>query len=87
MFDMLYENVYSQFMCGIFSGSREIERDSEQDEKLRMCHVADGMRCLRLVGSLKLQVSFAKEPYKRDYIKETRSCGCVMFQMLWGGYD
>jgi len=23
---------------------------------------------LRLVGSLKLQVSFAKEPYKRDYI-------------------
>jgi len=26
------------------------------------------MGCLRLVGSLKLQVSFAKEPYKRDYI-------------------
>ena len=23
---------------------------------------------LRLVGSLKLQVSFAKEPYKRDYL-------------------
>ena len=27
-----------------------------------------GMGWLRLVGSLKLQVSFAKEPYKRDYI-------------------
>ena len=26
------------------------------------------MGWLRLVGSLKLQVSFAKEPYKRDYI-------------------
>jgi len=27
---------------------------------------------LRLVGSLKLQVSFAKEPYKRDYILQKR---------------
>ena len=27
---------------------------------------------LRLVGSLKLQVSFAKEPYKRDYILQQR---------------
>jgi len=27
---------------------------------------------LRLVGSLKLQVSFAKEPYKRDYVLQTR---------------
>jgi len=26
------------------------------------------MEWLRLVGSLRLQVSFAKEPYKRDYI-------------------
>jgi len=26
------------------------------------------MGWLRLVGSLKLQVSFAKEPYKRDYV-------------------
>ena len=26
------------------------------------------MRCLRIVGSLKLQVSFPKESYKRDYI-------------------
>jgi len=31
-----------------------------------------GMGWLRLVGSLKLSVSFAKEPYKRDYILQKR---------------
>jgi len=30
------------------------------------------MGWLRLVGSLKLQVSFAKEPYKRDDILQNR---------------
>jgi len=30
------------------------------------------MGWLRLVGSLKLWVSFAKEPYKRDYILQKR---------------
>jgi len=30
------------------------------------------MRWLRLVGSLKTKVAFAKEPYKRDYILHTR---------------
>jgi len=30
------------------------------------------MGWLRLVGSLKLQVSFAREPYKRDYILQKR---------------
>jgi len=30
------------------------------------------MRCLRLVGALKLEVSFAKEPYKRDDILQKR---------------
>ena len=30
------------------------------------------MYWLRLVGSLKLQVSFAKEPFKRDYILQKR---------------
>ena len=30
------------------------------------------MRWLRIVGSLKLQVSSAKEPYKRDYILQKR---------------
>ena len=31
------------------------------------------MGWLRIVGSLKLQVSFAKEPYKRDNILQERS--------------
>jgi len=30
------------------------------------------MEWLRLVGSLKLQDSFAKEPYERDYILQKR---------------
>jgi len=30
------------------------------------------MGWLRSVGSLKLQVSFAKEPYKKDYILQKR---------------
>ena len=34
--------------------------------------VSDTMGWLRLVGSLKLQVSFAKEPYKRDDILQKR---------------
>ena len=32
---------------------------------------------LRLVGSLKLQVSFATEPYKRDYILQKRPIMCL----------
>ena len=43
---------------------------------LRMYSFLGVLRCitgwLRLVGSLKLQVSFAKEPYKRDYILQKR---------------
>jgi len=31
------------------------------------------MRGLRFVGSLKTYVSFAKEPYKRDYILQKRT--------------
>jgi len=30
------------------------------------------MSLLRLVSSLKMEVSFAKEPYKRDYILQKR---------------
>jgi len=36
-----------------------------------------GMAWLRLVGSLKLQVSFAKEPYQRDDILQKRP------EILW----
>jgi len=46
-------------------------------EKDRLCAkktecVCVSMGWLRLVGSLKLQVSFAKEPYKRDYNLQKR---------------
>ena len=34
----------------------------------------DGMGWLRLVGSLKLYVSFAEEPYKRDDILQKETC-------------
>ena len=40
---------------------------------------------LRLVGSSNLYVSFAKEPYKRDYILQTRPI--ILKSLLWGGYD
>jgi len=40
---------------------------------LQMCvYVYMGMGWLRLVGFLKWQVSFAKEPYKRDYTLQKR---------------
>jgi len=40
--------------------------------KSHMNQVTYYMGWLRLVGSLKLYVSFAKEPYKRDYILQKR---------------
>jgi len=39
---------------------------------LDMWNSGRGMGWLQLVGSLKLQVSFANEPYKRDYILRKR---------------
>jgi len=41
-----------------------------------------GMGWLRLVGPLKLQVSFAKEPHKRDYILQKRP---IFFFVWWPG--
>jgi len=45
---------------------------------------------LRLVGSIKLQFSFAKELYKRDYIQTMMSCtgwrrliGCLKLQVIF----
>jgi len=43
------------------------------------------MGWLRLVGSLKLQVSFAKEPYKRDVIVQKRP-KCDIYEM-WSIID
>jgi len=37
-----------------------------------ICRRLEGIGWLRLVGSLKLLVSFAKEPYKRDDILQKR---------------
>ena len=42
------------------------------------------MGWLRLVGSLKLQVSFAKEPYKRDDILQKRRLVHVPMTMRYG---
>jgi len=39
--------------------------------RIHMSHSTD-MGWLRLVGSFKLQFSFAKEPYKRDYLLQKR---------------
>jgi len=76
---------HDSFTCDIFSDK-----------------VHDGctaMGWLRWVGSLKLQVSFAKEPYKRDCILQKRTVilrsllfsssaiKCTMVALVWGGYD
>jgi len=57
-------------ITGLFCKRALQKRLYKRDEKLRMCHVSDVMGWLRLVGSLKLQVSFAKEPYTRDNIRD-----------------
>ena len=56
---------------------RERERDLQQGASNSVFDAMEGfvyvdMGWLRLVGSLKTQVSFAKEPYKRDYILQKR---------------
>jgi len=47
------------------------------------------MGWLRCVGSLKLQFSFAKEPYKRDDILQKRLTilRSLLMCIPWGGYD
>ena len=40
--------------------------------QLCVCHRSIGIGWLRLVGPLQIWVSFAKEPYKRDYILQKR---------------
>jgi len=41
------------------------------------------MGCLRLVGSLKLQVSTAKKPKKRDYVLQKRPTMFTDASMDW----
>jgi len=51
---------------------RERAREREGECVFYHCQSARDTGWLRLVGSLKLYVSFAKEPYKRDYILQER---------------
>jgi len=46
-------------------------------------HLINGMRWLRLVGSLKLYVSVAKEPYERDDILQKRPLSQINPE-IWG---
>jgi len=54
-----------------YAGIREMKMQMEKED--RHMRKKKDMGWLRLVGSLKLQVSFAKEPYKRDDILQKRS--------------
>jgi len=47
---------------------------------IRNCIIWDGMGWLQLVGSIKLQVSFAKETYKRDNILQKRP---IFYRSYW----
>ena len=53
-----------------YAGIREMKMQMEKED--RHMRKKKDMGWLRLVGSLKLQVSFAKEPYKRDDILQKR---------------
>jgi len=53
-----------------WSGARG--RDSTKTPKILHQYICIHIGWLRLVGSLKVQVSFAKEPYKRDYLLQKR---------------
>jgi len=51
---------------------REGEREREENTHTVKGRLDKDMGWLRLLGSLKLYVSFAKEPYKRDLILRKR---------------
>ena len=56
-------------LWGLFAMKRSKRDLEDEDDK-----ATPGMGWLRLIGSLKLQVSFAKEPHKRDlYSKDERT--------------
>jgi len=48
------------------AGCSVLEYFTMQPYIVKQCNTLINMGWLRLVGSLKLQVSFAKEPYNRD---------------------
>ena len=62
----------SLFLSFFFSLSVSLSLSLSLSILLPVLYVYMCMGCLRLVGSLKLQVSFAKEPYNRDDILQKR---------------
>jgi len=69
---MSYRSLFAKepLITWLFSGKWRIKIRHPVGLRHRVCLY---MGWLRLVGSLKLQVSFAKEPYQRDYILQKRS--------------
>jgi len=75
--------------CGIFCfesdyilKSEDAFTSSQMIACIKLCYISVWnhlMRWLRIVNSLKSQVSFAKEPYKRDYILQKRP---IIFSIL-----
>jgi len=56
-----------------FGGNRDLGHSfSIQSLNSSLCHPKQTMGWFQLVGSIKLLVYFAKEPYKRDYILQKR---------------
>jgi len=64
-----HRNTSSIYICMYLSSTMRIRH---HHLVTRSCHAYVHMGWLRLIGSLKLQVSFAKEPYKRYYILQKR---------------
>jgi len=62
------KNDFSSASRGAKGGGRGIDLINHFFVTLHMELTATVMGWLQVVGSLKLQVSFAKKPFKRDYI-------------------
>jgi len=73
----MYVYLYAYVWLIVVYMERERERDRTKRDIYRQSTntatvFSTDIGWLRLVGSLKLQVSFAKEPYKRDYFLQKR---------------
>jgi len=66
--------IRSQHLRSQHLRSQHLRSQHLRSQHLRSQHFTaqNTMEWLRLVGSLKLQDSFAKEPYERDYILQKR---------------
>ena len=57
--------------CPVFQGDKSC--GARHKAKYEICRLLQATEWLRLVGSLQLQVSFAKEPYKRNKILQKKT--------------